>query len=140
MRKYVIILMIGAAVISMTMSASADGENPLQRIDSREVGSDNGLINEPIIEPVSYDEETGGLIIAPNPDAVIEHNAYEGERELEIQILENNEENELVDSSATYGAVKSNSETSKYGAGTQATLVVGAVIALLLAFIVLRKK
>ena len=141
MKKYAIIMIIGAVVIAMTMSASADENRPelrTEEIDQEDL----------IISPAPTSEE---LIIAPNPDTVVEHDAEEGERtidetiiapdpydgDIEKEILENDE---IVDSSSAYGAVSSDSKSSKYGVGAQVFLVIGAVIVLLVAFLVLRKN
>ena len=145
MKKYVIMMIICAAVISMTMSASADNEIPIQRIATREVGSEDGLINEPIIEEVSYEDIKDDLIIAPNPDAVVTHNAEDGERTIDDTVIlpdayDGENEEEIVDSTSIYAAVGSDEKTSKDSSGVSVLLVVGTVGFLLIAFLIVSKK
>jgi len=145
MKKYVIIMIIGAAVIAMGISASADEEKLIERINSREVGPEDGSINEPIIEPVIYDEINDEIIIAPNPDTVVEHNTEDGKRTIDDTIISPNPYGgetgeEIIDSASAYGAASSDSVSSKYDVGVQVFLVVGTVAVLLIALIVLRKR
>jgi hypothetical protein len=145
MKKYLIMIIIAATVFAMTMSASADNMNPIQRITSREVGSEEGLINEPIIEPVSYEDVKDDLIIAPNPDTVVAHNAEDGERTIDDTIISpepyNEEcEEELIDSTSAFGTLISEGDSSKNGVGVHVLLVIGAVGLLLISLIILKKR
>jgi len=133
MKKYVLIMIIGTAIFAMNMSVNAEDLDTIQRIDSKEVSSDDGLIDEPIIEPVEYNEEGEDLIIAPNPEAVIEHNAEDGERS--IDDLENEE---LIDSAL--GDVDSKVGLDNKSLGIQLILIVAVVAGLFIALIVFRKK
>jgi len=135
MKKYAIIMIIGAVVIAMTISASADETRPelrTEEIDQEDL----------IISPAPTSED---LIIAPNPDTVVEHDAEDGERTIDDTSItpdpyDGDNEEEIIDSASAYGTVSSDSESSKYGVGVHVFLVIGAVAVLLIALLVLRKR
>ena len=75
-KKYMVLIFVGVCVAALSISAAADEETLNQKIVSREVSSGDNPINEPLVEPVNYED----LIIAPNPDETIEQdNAVEEE-------------------------------------------------------------
>ena len=129
--KSIILMIIGAAVIGMSLSASAE-EDVLPR-----------EINEEI--PVESDD----LIIAPNPDATIEHDAEDGQREMEepiiapnenVDVLEDDASSEIVDATGSYAALSTESNSAKTVPGLNVLIVIGAVGFLLFAFILLKIK
>ena len=133
MNKTIMIMIIGAVVIGMAVSTSA-GEEVLPRPVSEEI-------------PVDSDD----LIIAPNPDATISHDADEGERNLEepviapnsddtIDIMEDGESNEIIDTAETYAAVGKESQTSSITIGAQGAVIIGAVFVLLVALVIYKRK
>ena len=145
MKKYAIIMIIGAAVIAINISVSADEAKPIQRIDSVEVGSEDGIIDEAIIEEVSEDEITDDLIIAPNPDATITHDAEKGERTIDEQVIspepydgENIEE--MIDSEAALIAVGTGDGQEKTNSAIPVILVLGAAAVILIALIAIRRN
>ena len=144
MNKTMMIMIIGAVVIGMAVSASAE-EEILPRPVSEEIPVDS---DDLVIAP-NPDEEP--LIIAPNPDETISHDADEGERGLEepviapysddtIDIMEDGESNELIDTAGTYTAVGKESQTSSITIGAQAAVIIGAVFVLLVALVIYKRK
>ena len=136
------IMIIGAVVIGMAVSASAE-EEILPRPVSEEIPVDS---DDLVIAP-NPDEEP--LIIAPNPDETISHDADEGERGLEEpviapysepDILEDGESNKLIDTAGTYAAVGKESQTSSITIGAQAAVIIGAVFVLLVALVIYKRK
>ena len=142
MNKTMMIMIIGAVVIGMAVSASAE-EEILPRPVSEEIPVDSdGLVIIP-----NPDEEP--LIIAPNPYETISHDADEGERGLgepviapysDPDILEDGESNELIDTVGTYAAVEKESQTSGITIGAQAVVIIGAVFGLLVALVIYKRK
>jgi len=139
MKRYSIIIIFGAAVIAITISASAEEERT-------EIGTEEIEIEDLLISPAPETEE---LVIAPSPDESVEHEAEDEERTIDDTVISPEpydvtiqedipENNEIIDSAK--GSLDSESKTSKAGFGTQLVLVIGAVVFLLIAFLVLRKK
>ena len=142
MKNYLLLIIVGAAVLGMTLSASADREDLIHGIVSKEVGSEDGPIGEPVIEPICIDDLPDDVIIAPNPDAVVEHDADDGERSGEDMVIapaphtqETGEES--IDTSAATGSVGIQIVN---GSGAQVVVVIGALVVLILCAIVARKK
>ena len=142
MNKTMMIIIIGAVVIGMAVSALAE-EEILPRPVSEEIPVDS---DDLVIAP-NPDEEP--LIIAPNPDETISHDADEGERGLEEpviapysepDILEDGESNELIDTAGTYAAVGKESQTSSITIGAQGAVIIGAVFVLLVALVIYKRK
>lgn len=132
MKKYVFMI-IGAAVIAMAMSASAD-EGRTETI-TEETNQE-----ELLIAPAPTSDE---LLIAPSPDAVVEHDAEDGERTIDetINTPENYNENtgeEKLDSA--FGSSGTEDEPSNHNILVQFVLIVGTAVALLIALIYIRKK
>jgi len=144
MNKTIMIMILGAVVIGTAVSASAE-EETIPRPVSEEipVGSDDLIIApNPDAEP---------LIIAPNPNVTISHDAEEGERGLEepviapnsddrIDIMENGESSEIIDTAGTYAAVGKESQTSSITIGAQGAVIIGAVFVLLAALVIYKRK
>ena len=80
-KKYMVLMFVGMSIVALSFSATADEETPIQKIVSREVGSEDGPIDEPEVEPVDYDDINEDLLIAPNPDETVNHEPTKGERE-----------------------------------------------------------
>ena len=136
-------MILGAVVIGIAVSASAE-EETLPRPEREEIPVDS---DDLVIAP-NPDEEP--LIIAPNPDETISHDADEGERGLEepliapnssdmIDIMEDGESSEIVDTAGKYGAVAEDSQTSSAAIGAQA-VIIGAVFVLIAALVIYKKK
>ena len=133
MNKTMMIIIIGAVVIGMAVSASAEEE----------------ILPRPVSEEIPVDSDD--LVIAPNPGETISHDADEGERGLErpviapysddtIDIMEDGESNELIDTAGTYAAVGKESQTSSITIGAQAAVIIGAVFVLLVALVIYKRK
>jgi len=144
MNKTIIIMILGAVVIGMAVSASAE-EEILPRPVSEEIPVDS---DDLIIAP---NPDAEPLIIAPNPDETISHDADEGERGLEepviapnsddtVDIMEDGESNEIIDTAGTYAAVGKESQTSSITIGSQAAVIIGAVFVLLAALVIYKRK
>jgi len=144
MKKTIMIMIIGAVVIGMAVSASAEEEILPRPIDEEiPVDSDDlAIAPNPNAEP---------LIIAPNPDATISHNADEGERGLEepviapnlddtIGITEEGDSNELIDTVGTCTTSEEESQTSGIPIGVQGVVIIGAVVALLVALVIYKRN
>jgi len=144
MNKTIMIMILGAVVIGMAVSASAE-EEILPRPVSEEIPVDS---DDLIIAP---NPDAEPLIIAPNPDATISHDADEGERGLEetviapnsddtIDIMEDGESSEIIDTAGTYAAVAKDSQTSSVTIGAQGAVIIGAVFVLLAALVIYKRK
>ena len=88
-RKYMVLMFVGLSIVVLSFSATAEEETPLHKIVSREVGSDKGPIDGPVVEPVNYEDLKEDLIIAPDPGETIEHDSSKGQREYENVVGEN---------------------------------------------------
>ena len=142
MNKTMMIMIIGAFVIGIAVSASAEEEIlPRPVIEEITVDSD-----DLVIAP-NPDEEP--LIIAPTPDETISHDADEGERDLEEpmiapyseqDIIEDDESNEIIDATGTYAAVGKESQTSSITIGAQAAVIIGAAFVFLVALVIYKRK
>ena len=142
MKKYIILMMVGAAVLGMTLSASADGEEMVREIVTREVGSHDSPIGEPIIEPVCIDDLPDDVIIAPDEEMIVWHCAQDGERSADDLVISpapynGDLEQETIKTSSAIGSV--GIETVKTS-GFQLVVMSGTVIVLILGFLVMRKK
>ena len=138
-------MIIGAAVIAISISVTADDTNPLQRINKVEAGSEDGNIGEPIIEEVTQEDLTEDLIIAPNPDATITHYAEDGERTIEnTQIIDEprdeDHKKEMIDSESTLIATFTDDGKTKNDSAIPAILVIGAAAIILTSLIFIRRN
>jgi hypothetical protein len=126
MKKTIIIMIVGAVVIGVGLSASA--EETIPKTINEEVFLD--LEDEKLlIKPNLESEEI--LVIAPSPlddDEVI------------IQILENQESDELVDTAASDAKSSEEIKTAGLDVGIQAAIIAGTVFVLLTALLVLKRK
>jgi hypothetical protein len=125
MKKTIIIMIVGAVVIGMGLSASAEEERIPQKIN----------------EDLALDGEE--LLISPNPDSeeilVIAPSPTE-EDEIVIQILENQESDELLDTAGSDAKSSEEIKTAGLDVGIQAVIIAGTVFVLLTALLVLRRK
>ncbi len=146
-KKYVILMFLGISIVALSLSATAEEEKPINRIVSREVNSEDGVINEPLIEEVSNDEKNEDLIIAPNPEETIEHDSSKGEKEYQNVVGEdcNQDSPHILD----MGNNKESLDAS-FSAKTDTTdleqkdlsilLIIGAIGAIGILLIIVRKK
>ena len=135
-KKSMMIIIIGAVLSAMVISVSADEIAPIDRIVTREVGSEDGLTDEPIVEEVSYEDVKDDLVIAPNPEA-IDHNAKAGERDLDIT-SDDAAENDLI--IAPNDTWKNEKEDDLIEAGISILGIVGIAISLAIALVILNKR
>lgn len=154
MKINTIIIIIGAAALTMTMSAYANEETPIHRIDSIEAYSENGLINEPTIEEVSYEDVKDDLIVAPKPNDVINHDAEEGGKTIENIVgedLDPAQPHILADEHNSYNSeeklilpnaenTEANEEIQKSEARIPTFVVIGFVVFVGFCLIIIRKK
>ena len=129
-KKYMIITIVSVVAIGMAAAVSAEEEliRPGTDVTSIEEGE-------------TGDEEP--LVIAPNPDTTIEHNAEDGERGIDIlpenqDVIEENTENDLVIAPNAKELQEKSDEVAK--AGMPIVGIIGVAAFLVLALVIINKK
>jgi hypothetical protein len=125
MKKTMMIMIIGAVVIGMGFSASAEEDILPERMN--EEASVEG--EELLIAPNPDSEEP--LVIAPSPT---------DEGDVDTQISENQESGELVDATGSYATTAKETNSEKLDIGVQAVIIAGTVFVLLMTLLFLKRK
>lgn len=118
-------MIVGAVVIGMGLSASAEEERIPEKINE-DLAVDG---EELLISPNPESEES--LVIAPSPTE---------EDEVVIQILENQESNEILDAAGSDVESSKEVKTAGFDVGIQAVIIAGTVFVLLTVLLVLKRK